>query len=154
MSNQDFYGSGESTDVGGTGTLNLATPGDTSTMYVRRGRVDVTKAANGNISDGDVMRVFPVYAGEIILGVWVVVDTAETTTNAEIEIGIDAGKLMGVNVVLTPANYTLGNTTGDHVHTDGNLTLLANNGVTLNSATINVLAVITKDFDYIGPAGR
>jgi hypothetical protein len=152
MANYDFYGSGESTAVAGIKRMNFSTPGDTSTVTLRRGRVDGTKQTIS--SSSDVARVFPVYAGEIILGVWIKVDTVETTANCAIEIGIDGGATFGTDILITGANFVQGNITGDHVASDGNLTINANNGEDIDTGIINITAMIAKDFDYIGPTGR
>jgi hypothetical protein len=147
MANYDFYNSGTSTAVSGIETPNEATPGDTSTLKIRRGRVDSTKQT---LNAADVARVFPIYAGEIVLGVFIKVDTAESTSDAAVDVGVDGGGEFGTDVLVTTANAVAGNWEAPQfVSANGNLTLVPNNSVAVDTGIINVAAVITKDFDNL-----
>lgn len=144
MTNYNFQ-NGSITDVLPT---PIATPGDLSTVVVRRGVVDGSKQT---LTAGtDVAQVFPVYAGEVILCVWTRVKTAETA-NAEVEVGIDAGQEFAANVPITTANAVV--TVADrgyHVGSNAKLTLFPNNGVDMDAGVVEVAAMISKSFDNVG----
>jgi hypothetical protein len=131
-----------------SGKLPEATPGDMSNITIRRGRIDTSKQT---INAGEKARWAPVYAGEVVIGVVGVIDTAETTANCDVDCGIDGGtEFGGANAyTLDSAANTVfvdfGNAT--YVASDGNLTLEPNNSVAMDTAVVNMMAFIVKDID-------
>lgn len=121
-----------------------ATPGDTSTLCVRRGYANSAKQTFDN---ADIVHVMPVYAGEVILSVWTRVVTIEDTANAEVEIGIDGNSLFLANVPVATANaVAVSDAIGLHVGSNADITLTPNNGVALDTGVVEVCAVISKSF--------
>jgi hypothetical protein len=140
MANYVFYDG----SIAGTPKLNEATPGDTNTMSIRRGFVDSTKQT---LNAADVARVFPVYAGEIIIGAVIRVHTAESTSNAAVDVGVDGGSEFGTDAAVTTINTVTPNFAASYwVAANGNFTLVPNNAVALDTGVIEVMAFITKGF--------
>jgi hypothetical protein len=121
-----------------------ATPGDTSTIMVRRGYANTAKQT---LNNADIAHVMPVYVGEVILKVWTRVITAESTANAELEIGIDGGKEFLANVPVAAANaVAISDDIGYHVGSNADITVTPNNGVAVDTGVVEICALVTKSF--------
>lgn len=143
MTNYCFY---DGSITGLEATKNWATPGDTSEVKIRRGWVDTTKQT---LNAADVARVFPVYAGEVILAAGLRVKTADSTSNCAVDLGVDGGYEFGADLVVTAANSVEVNIAGVYVAANGNFTLVPNNSVAVDAGVFEVFALITKSFDNL-----
>ena len=123
-----------------------ATPGDTSTIKVRRGICDTTKQ---QLNNADVAQVVPVFAGEVVLDMYARVITADTTTNLDLEVGFGGGTELGQNVATTPANllHTNGNFVPLYFAANNYATIMPNNAVACDAGVFEVVLVVTKSFD-------
>jgi hypothetical protein len=128
-----------------------ATPGDNNQLCVRRAAVDTTKQTL--TANTDIGQAIPLAKNEIVLGVWVRVATAEGTADATFSVGLDADNEKFMDpVVATTANtvaseFTLAvPVTSNSQH----ITIYPNNGVDLDSAVIEVAALVSLSFDADG----
>jgi hypothetical protein len=129
-----------------------ATPGDNNQICVRRAHVDTTKQTL-TASTPDIAQVIPLAKNEIVLGVWVRVDTAESTANAEFSVGLDAVNNQFLDgVVATTANTTASEFTEVAPVTSNSqhITVVPSNSVDLDTAIIEVGALITLSNDENG----
>lgn len=141
MATYNYYNTGSSNDKA---KRSIATPGDLSTVIVRRGIVNTVPQALTH--NDDEARIFPIYAGETVLGAWYRVITAEGTANAKINAGFgDSGVELANNGAVTAANVVVSNMTLNyHCATNTNFTLWPNNGVAIDAGVFEVGAIITK----------
>lgn len=125
-----------------------ASPGDLNTVFIRRG---VYNSAIQNLANTQSVNVIQINAGEIVLDVWARMITAESTANADCNLGFAGGTEVGdelvtadsaANTVFYNANFT-----PYHFAAANAITLKANNGVALDTAVIEVCALITKSFN-------
>ena len=128
------------------------TPGDNNSIFVRRAHVDTTKQSL-TAATPDIAQVIPLAINEVVLGVWVRIETVESTANAEFSIGMDAvnNQFMD-NVVIATAN-TVSSEFGEAVHVANNsshITLVPSNSVDIDTGVIEVCALISKSFDVDG----
>jgi hypothetical protein len=143
MATYNFYDG----SIRGTEVLNIATPGDTSTLVIRRGFVDTTKQI---LNNADVAQVFPVYAGEVIIGAWFRVITADATANLTVDFGIDGAGNFALDALTTPANLCVENFANVlHVAANANVTLSPTNAVAIDTGVFEVVALITKSFSKL-----
>jgi hypothetical protein len=140
MANYCFYDG----TISGVPKTPIATPGDVSTVVIRRGFADTTKQ---NLANADIGMVFPLYAGEIVLGAWYRMIVQEDTANAKVQMGVDGGsEFGGANTAVATNNTVVANFVSKHIAANGNLTLSPQNAVTLDAAKFEVGAIITKSF--------
>lgn len=141
MAAYNFYNTGSSSDIA---KHSVATPGDTSTVIVRRGIVNT--ALQNLTFNADQAYVFPIYAGETVLGAWYRMITAEGTSNAKINAGFGAtGVELANNGAVATANAVVSNMTLNyHCGTNTNFVLWPNNGVAIDAGVFEVGAIITK----------
>lgn len=143
MANYCFYDG----SIRGTEVLNISTPGDTSTIVLRRGFVDTTKQI---LNNADNAQVFPVYAGEVIIGAWYRVITADATSNCAVDLGIDGAANFASDQPTTPANLCVENFGNVlHVAANGNMTLSPTNAVAIDAGVFEVVALITKSYSKL-----
>lgn len=131
--------------------LAYTTPGDNNELVVRRGFVDTTKQTL--TANTDIGQAIPLAKNEIVLGVWCRVATAESSSNAEFTVGLDTDNERFIdNVVATTANTAASDMTAIVPVTSNTqtITVFPNNGVDLDTAVIEVAALITKSFNADG----
>ena len=141
MTTYNYYNTGSDNDLAKRGA---ATPGDLSTVIVRRGIVNtVPQALTYN---ADVANVLPVYAGETVLGAWYRVITGDATANAKINAGFGAsGVELANNGAVATANTVVSNMTLNyHCASNTNFCLWPNNGVAIDAGVFEVGLLITK----------
>lgn len=141
MATYNYYNTGSANDLA---KRAHATPGDLSTVIVRRGIVNTVPQALTHADDEGY--VLPVYAGETVLGAWYRVITAEGTANAKINAGFGAtGVELANNGAVTPANTVVANMTLNyHCASNTNFNLWPNNGVAIDAGVFEVGLIITK----------
>lgn len=124
-----------------------ASPGDLNTVFIRRG---VFNSAIQNLANAQSVNVIQINAGEIVLDVWARMVTAESTANADCDLGFGEGSEVGdglitadsaANTVFYNANFT-----PYHFANANAVTIFVDNGVALDTAKIEVCALITKSF--------
>lgn len=141
MATYNYYNTGSANDLA---KRAHATPGDLSTVIVRRGIVNtVPQALTYN---DDEAAVIPVYAGETVLGGWYRVITGDATANAKINAGFGTtGVELANNGAVATANTVVSNMTLNyHCASNTNLCLWPNNGVSIDAAVFEVGLIITK----------
>jgi hypothetical protein len=128
-----------------------ATPGDNNQTCVRRAHVDTTKQTL-TAATPDIAQVIPLAKNEIVLGVWVRVATAEDTANAEFSVGLDADTVRFIDdVVATTANTAAIEMLAVAVTSNSqHITVVPSNSVNLDSAIIEVCALISLSNDEDG----
>jgi hypothetical protein len=126
------------------------TPGDNNQMCVRRAFVDTSKQTL--TANTDIGQAIPLSINEVVLGVWCRVATAESTANATFTIGLDADNERFIDsVVATTANTVASEWDIYHVSSNTqHITVYPGNGVDLDTAVIEVSALISKSFDADG----
>ena len=145
MTAYNFYSNAEINKIGKQAT---ATPGDTSTITVRRGICDTTKQ---NLDNTEIAQVVPIFAGEVVLDIWAFVATADATSNAALDLGFAGGAEGEANGVITTANHILHNEAFVPLYFAANnyVTLVPQNSVAVDAAVIEVCAIVTKAFSKI-----
>jgi len=140
MTAYNFYNTGATADKGKRGHQ---TAGNLSRIIIRRGIVN-SVAENTLTHNADEARVFPIYAGETVLGAWYRVITAEGTSNAKINAGFgDTGVELANNGAVTAANVTVSNMTLNYsCAANTNFVLWPNNGVAIDAGVFEVGALI------------
>ena len=128
-----------------------ATPGQSTQICVRRGHVDTTKQTL--TANTDIGQAIPLAKNEVVLGVWVRIETAETTGNAEFAVGLDADNEYWIDPMLaTPANAVGSEFTQITAVTSNNqaITVFPNNGQDLDTAVIEVCALVSTSLNQDG----
>jgi hypothetical protein len=129
-----------------------ATPGDNNQMVVRRAHVDTSKQTL-TAATPDIAQAIPLAKNEVVLGVWVRVATAESTANATFTVGLDAVNDKFVSdVVATTANTMASEFTLPVAITSNTqaITIVPSNSVDLDTAVIEVAALVSKSFNADG----
>jgi len=129
----------------------FATPGQSTGIVVRRGFVDTTKQTL--TGDTDIGQAIPLAKNEVVLGVWIRLETAETSGNAEFSVGLDADNEYFMDPVLaTPANLVATEFGLGVAITSNNqaITIFPNNGVDLDTAVIEVCALVSTSLNSDG----
>jgi hypothetical protein len=140
MANFCFYDG----SIAGIAKTPVSTPGDNSTVIIRRGYIDTTKQS---LANADFGKAFPVFPGEVIIGTWYRMIVQEDTANAKLQLGIDGGAEWGANTAVATNNTTVSNfAAAKHIAAAGNVTVSPQNGVALDAAIIEVGAFISKSF--------
>ena len=129
-----------------------ATPGDNNQICVRRAHVDTTKQTL-TASTPDIAQVIPLAINEVVLGVWVRIETVESTSNAEFHIGLDAVNNQFLDGIPAATANTVSSEFTEAVHVANNsshITLVPSNSVDLDTGVIEVCALISKSFNADG----
>lgn len=128
-----------------------ATPGDQNQICVRRSWVDTSKQTL--TANTDIGQAIPLSINEIVLGVWVRVATAESTSNATFSVGLDSDNVRFMDPVVATTANTVASEFTEAVPVTSNtmhITVYPNNGVDLDTAVIEVAALVTKSYDADG----
>lgn len=128
------------------------TPGDNNQIFVRRGFVDTTKQSLVAATP-DIAQVIPVAVNEVVLGVWVRIETIESTASAEFSIGLDAVNNQFMDDVVVAVANTVSSEFTEAVHIANNsshITLVPSNSVNIDTGVIEVCALISKSFNVDG----
>ena len=128
-----------------------ATPGQSTQICVRRGFVDTSKQTL--TADTDIGQAIPLAKNEVVLGVWVRIETAESTSNAEFSVGLDADNEYFMDPVLaTPANLVATEFGLGVAITSNNqaITVYPNNGVDLDTLVVEVCALVSTSLNQDG----
>jgi non-canonical (house-cleaning) NTP pyrophosphatase len=129
-----------------------ATPGDNNQICVRRATVDTSKQTL-TASTPDIAQAIPLSINEVVLGVWVRVATAESTANCEFSVGLDADNVRFIDPVVATTANTVASEFTEAVHVASNtqhITVVPSNSVDMDTAVIEVAALISKSFDADG----
>ena len=131
------------TDV--VGKQATSTPGEVRPK-VRRGFCDTTKQA---LAAADIAQVVPIYAGEVVLHLWMRVITVDATSNPELDLGFAGGAQCATNIVVTTANAFTHNVTFAAIAFAANnyVTLCPQNGVAIDAGVFEVCALVVKSHD-------
>lgn len=146
MSTYDFYNLDTSDTDHKYTKQPEATPGDLPMVLVRRGWVNTVKQ---NLANADVGNAIPINAGEVVCDVYARVITDDDTSNLTVDIGFAGGTEIVADGSLATENAILANGTFTPVHfaADNAVTLSPTNGVAIDEAVVEVVAMITKSFD-------
>ena len=150
MTNYKFFDG--SIDENPRSQTAYATAGDNNEICVRRAHVDTTKQTL-TAATPDIAQVIPVRINEVILGVWVRIDTIESTASAEFSIGFDGDNNRFMDDVVCAVANTVSSEMQEAVHVANNsshITLVPSNDVDLDTGVIEVCALISTSFDSDG----
>lgn len=129
-----------------------ATPGDNNQIVVRRGWVDTSKQTLTGATP-DIAQAVPLAKNEIVLGVWVRVATVESTSNARFSVGLDSDNVRFIDDVTATTANTVASEFTEAVHVSSNtqaITVVPSNSVDLDTAVIEVAALVSKSLDADG----
>jgi len=129
-----------------------ATPGQNNQIVVRRGYVD-TSLQTLTAATPDIAQAIPLAKNEVVLGVWVRVATAESTANAEFKVGLDAVNNRFIDPVVATTANTIASEFTEAVAITSNsqhITVVPSNSVNLDTAVIEVCALISLSFNADG----
>ncbi len=129
-----------------------ATPGDNNSIVVRRGWVDTSKQTLTGATP-DIAQAIPVAINEVVLGVWVRVETVEATANEEFSVGFDAVNNQFMDNVITTTANTVSSEFTEAIHVANNsshITVVPSNSVDMAAVVIEVCALISKSFNVDG----
>jgi len=134
--------------INGIEAVPEATPGDLNTVCVRKGFLN---SAIQSVANGVICNVIMVNAGEVVLDVWARMITAESTANADCDLGFAGGAEVGGNLVTadSAANtmFYNANFTPYYFAAENAITIQPNNAVALDTGVIEVSAIIVKAFN-------
>jgi hypothetical protein len=150
MTNYKFFDG--SIDENPRSQTAYTTAGDNNQIFVRRAHVDTTKQTL-TAATPDIAQVIPVAINEVILGVWVRIETIESTASAEFSIGFDAVNNQFMDDVVVAVANTVSSEFTEAVHVANNsshITLVPSNSVDLDTGVIEVCALISKSFNKDG----
>lgn len=131
--------------IAGTRRSNQASKGDSNTVQIRRGFVDTTKQ---NLANADVAQCISIEAGECVVKTWIRTITADSTSNATIDVVIDGTTVVADHATAT-ANSIKSNAVPIHVGNSGYVSLSPTNGVAIDAGIFEVAVMVTQSYSKL-----